>query len=118
MKYGQSLAFMIKEEDWLKKLVVGTCFTILLPLGVGVIALAGWGLGIAKRVIHHEEQKLPKWSNLGEILQDGLKALAVIFIWFFPAGLLLLVPVILQIFAQLFGKNNINPLVLNDTIAF
>jgi len=118
MKYGQAISFIIHEENWLNKLAIATGFAFLLPLGIGLVALTGWSVGIARRTIQHEEQKLPSWSMLGKILIDGLKGLGVILAWFLPALVLSLVPTTIDALSALEGNHMINFLPLNEKIIF
>jgi len=118
MKYGQALSFIIHEENWFKKLAIATGFAILMPLGIGLLALTGWSMGVARRAIQREEQKLPSWSMLGKILIDGLKGLGVILVWFLPALVLSLAPTTISALSALEGNHVINFLPLNNKIIF
>ena len=119
MKFGQSLSFMIQEENWVKKLLVATGFAVLSPLVIGEVILLGWIIGIARNVIHNKEQKLPSWAKMGEIVKDGFKGLGIILIWYLPCFVLLLIPAIPTILETFLDPSQIaqfffNPKIVNS----
>ncbi len=112
MKYGQALTFIINEKDWLKKMAIATAFSLLIPVCVGIFPLMGWSVGITRRIIQNADQKLPDWSNLGKILGDGIKGVAMVVVWFLPS--LILVLLAGNVPFHLAGSKNFLP--LNDEL--
>jgi len=90
MDYGLAFTYLPNSsKNWISKAAMGVVFALCIPiLGLGSIALAGWGIAIARHVIHGDEDVLPEWSELGPIIIDGLKFAVLLFIWFLPLWIL------------------------------
>ena len=54
---------------------------------IGWFAVLGWGLEITRRVISHEPEMLPEWSNFTEHLVRGLKGFVISFVFSLPGSL-------------------------------
>ncbi len=85
MEFGRAFSFAQQDPEWLKKVGIGALI-FLIPL-VGPITVLGWGLEITRRVISHEPELLPDWSNFTEHLVRGLKGFVVSFVFGLPGGL-------------------------------
>ena len=89
MDYGLAFTFIPNSsKDWISKALMGVVFALFIPLVVGGIALTGWSIAVARRVIRGEEDVLPEWSELGQIIIDGLKFIAIIILWNIPLWIL------------------------------
>jgi hypothetical protein len=101
MDYGQAFTYLPNSSDnWISKVAMGVVFALLtLFLGLGTIALVGWAIAIARRVIQGQEDVLPEWADLGQIIMDGLKAVALIIIWFIPLLIMIPVSIVIDNFA-------------------
>jgi hypothetical protein len=98
MEFGKAFSFAFEDPDWLKKLGIGALLMII-PF-IGWLVVAGWGIEITKRVIQHDPQPLPDWSDFGGYLVKGLQV--------FVIGLVYSLPIILVNICQqgvtLFGQ--------------
>ncbi len=90
MDYGSAFTYLPNtSKNWISKVAMGVVFTLLIPfLGIGGIALLGWSIAIARRVLRGEVDVLPEWSELVPIFIDGLKAVVVLFVWYLPFWIL------------------------------
>ena len=85
INYGEAFTFIPKGPNWISKALMGVVFALFLPLGgIGVIPLFGWSIAIARGVIHGRDDVLPEWSDLGQILIDGVKTAVIMFVWNLP----------------------------------
>lgn len=93
MDYGKAFTFIPdSSKEWLNKALMGVAFAVaVIFLGVGLIGLLGWAVGIARRVIRGEADPLPDWSELSIIIVDGLKLLVLVIVWTIPIWLLSLI---------------------------
>jgi hypothetical protein len=98
MEFGKAFSFAFEDKDWIKKLGIGALLMII-PF-IGWLVVAGWGIEITKRVIQHDPQPLPDWSDFGGYLVKGLQV--------FVIGLVYSLPIILVNICQqgvtLFGQ--------------
>jgi hypothetical protein len=98
MEFGKAFSFAFEDKDWIKKLGIGALLMII-PF-IGWLVVAGWGIEITKRVIQHDPQPLPDWSDFGGYLMKGLQV--------FVIGLVYSLPIILVNICQqgvtLFGQ--------------
>lgn len=82
MDFGLAFSYVFEDEDWIKKLVI-TAIIGIIPI-VGQIALLGWSLEVARRVIREDETPLPDWSDFGGLLTLGVKAFVIGFVFSLP----------------------------------
>lgn len=84
MDLERSIKFMFKDEDWLKKLLIGGIVNV-----VPIVNFAGLGYGVKTQanIIKGEETPLPEWSEFGDFFVKGLLV--------FVAGLVYYLPLIL-----------------------
>jgi len=98
MEFGKAFSFAFEDKDWIKKLGIGALLMII-PF-IGWLVVAGWGIEITKRVIQHDPQPLPDWSDFGGYLVKGLQV--------FVIGLVYSLPIVLVNICQqgvtLFGQ--------------
>lgn len=86
MEFGRAFSYIQEDSDWLKKVgIAGLIFMI--PL-LGPITVTGWGLELTRRVIRHEPEVLPDWTNFSDFIMLGLKAWAIGFVLNLPGVLI------------------------------
>ena len=74
---SRTLTFFFEDPDWVPKLLVGTLFALLTPLGIGSVFVAGYALALARRAMHQKSPLLPEWDDLSGIFVEGLKSLTI-----------------------------------------
>ena len=82
MDFGLAFSFPFQDPDWVKKLAIAAVIGVI-PL-IGQIAVLGWTIMLAKRVIAGEEHPMPDWEEAGEIFTAGLKAFVIGFVYALP----------------------------------
>ncbi len=82
MEFGKAFSFAFEDKDWMKKLGIGALLMII-PF-IGWLVVAGWGIEITKRVIQHDPQPLPDWSDFGGYLVKGLQVFVIGFVYSLP----------------------------------
>jgi hypothetical protein len=85
MEFGRAFSYTQQDPEWLKK--VGIAALICLIPIIGWITVLGWGLEITRRVISHEPETLPDWSNFTDHLVRGLKGFVITFVFSLPGSL-------------------------------
>ncbi len=69
--FGRCLSFFFQDPDWIKKILLGSVFSMLSIFIVGAFFLAGYLLRLIRRAARGEERPLPEWDDLGGIFVDG-----------------------------------------------
>lgn len=98
MDFGKAFMFMFEDEEWLKKLGIGTALGLLMLILIPTvilwvfpfIALLGYSLVTLRNVMNGVERPLPEWEDWGEFFGLGFKIFAATFIWALPIILLTL----------------------------
>jgi hypothetical protein len=89
MDFGLAFSFPFQDPDWVKKLAIAAVIGMI-PL-IGQVAVLGWTIMLAKRVIASEEHPMPDWEEAGEIFTAGLKAFVIGLVYSLPI-LVIMVP--------------------------
>ena len=76
--------FVPEDPDWIKKILVGGVFMLLSMFLVGAVFVAGYGVRLIRRAAAGEPRPLPEWEDLGGMFGDGLRALAIYFVYVLP----------------------------------
>ena len=83
---GYLFAFVFRDPRVMPKLLLGCLAFLFIPvLGLGLVALAGFGLGTTRGLLRGDEHPMPEWDDLGGILVDGLRV-AVLFLAYVAVG--------------------------------
>lgn len=98
MDFAQAFSFPLQDKEWIKKIAI-TALISLIPV-VGWIAVLGWSLEIARRVIRGESPVLPDWSNFGGLIGLGLKGFVVGLVFSIPSVVLSLPSSLMSAFAD------------------
>ena len=101
MDLEHSLKFILEDENWIKKVLIGA---VLMITGIGSLAVTGYLAEVARRSADNEEKLLPEWDDIGRYFMLGLKYMAIAFIWSLPVILLIVSISLLSIFA--FSQDN------------
>jgi hypothetical protein len=103
MDFQQALTFMFKDEDWIKKVLLGVLIS-LIPI-FGQLALVGYMLAIIQNVKNDEPRPLPDWSEVIQYFVEGLKSWVVSLVYSLPV-IVLSCPLMLIGFVPLFAGSN------------
>ena len=97
MDFGLAFSFPFQDQQWVKKLLI-TAVISLVPI-IGGIAVLGWSLEVARRVIRQHPEPLPDWSEFGALLGLGFKGFLIGIVLSIPAWVISLPTVALSAFA-------------------
>jgi hypothetical protein len=98
MDFGLSFTYMFKDEDWLKKLLLGVIFS-LIPI-VNLLTY-GYLVKLIENVRDGDQTPLPEWDDLGGYFMDGVKVFVGFLVYALPVIVLSLA---FAIFAGLFSN--------------
>jgi hypothetical protein len=107
MDIGKALGFVFKDEQWIKKVLIGALL-ILVPL-VGQFVVTGYLIAIIRNVKSGASRPMPDWSmdDMGKYLVDGLMLMVINLIYALPI-IVLSCPFVLMGFLPLFMGDNPN----------
>lgn len=103
MDFGQAFTFMFKDEEWIKKILLGILLSFV-PI-FGQFALMGYMLTIIHNVRNGEPRPLPDWSEVVQYFVEGLKLWVVNLVYSLPA-LVLACPLMLIGFLPMLAGDN------------
>ena len=88
---------------------LGGCLAVIgiLFFGLGLLALLGFSFQTAQRARRGEEHPMPEWTDLGRLLGDGLRVLAVVLGYLLPVLVVSVVVAILGFIPVLGGLANL-----------
>jgi len=98
MQFGNSFTYMFEEDDWVTKILLAIAIAFI-PF-VGTLAVSGWMVEIARRVIHDEDEKLPDWNGFVDYLIKGLLVVLISFVYMLPFIVVQICGISLALFAQ------------------
>lgn len=103
MDIGQAFTFMFKDDEWVKKVLLGILLSFV-PI-FGQFALVGYMIAIIRNVRNGNPQPLPDWSEVVQYFMDGLKLWVVNMVYSIPA-LVLSCPLMFIGFLPLLAGDN------------
>ncbi len=86
MDIGKAFSFVLDDENWIVKVLVGGVLS-LIPF-VGPILVYGYGLEVMENVIQGRSRPLPEWDDWGGKLVKGIMYLVISFVYALPIVLL------------------------------
>ncbi len=90
MDYGKAFTFAFEDEDWIKKIAIGSVLILVgMFTGILLIPVIGWTVEITRRVINGDPNELPDWSEFGQYFSDGFKLMVIAFVWALPMLLII-----------------------------
>lgn len=103
---GHLFGFAFRDPKALSKFMIGSLMVLLIPLlGLGLLALMGFGVRTARGALRGDEHPMAEWDDFGGLLFDGLKAIGVMFAYAIAAGFLGLLLVAIGIFWVAIGES-------------
>jgi hypothetical protein len=100
--FEEAVRAMFRDPDWLKKIALGTLFSILGVFIIGLIIVQGYLLAYGERVARAEPRPLPEWEDFGELLRKGLLGTIVVIGYTLPL-ILIIVALTLLMFPLTFA---------------
>ena len=82
MDIGLALTYVTKDQDWIKKVLIGGLL-ILIPI-VGAMIFYGYAVRIVRNVISGSPNPLPDWDDIGGDLSRGFFVFVGSLIWALP----------------------------------
>jgi hypothetical protein len=71
MDVGKAVGFVLEDEQWVNKLLLGAAVS-LVPF-FGGIAVTGYAIAVLRNVEAGKSEPLPPWDELGQHFLDGMK---------------------------------------------
>lgn len=97
--FGRAFRFVFDDPDWVKKVLMGSLFTLLGVFLIGGVFLAGYVERLIQRAARGEARPLPDWDDLGGLFSSGLRVLgaylAHLFVILLPLGAMMVVGMVL-----------------------
>ena len=114
---GRLFAFAFRDPKALSKFVIGSLMVVLIPLlGLGLLALLGFGVRTARGALRGDEHPMPDWDDFGGILVDGIKVFGVIAGYTLAAVVMGLALVAIGVFWALIGQSMGSPAVVATSV--
>jgi len=88
MEIGRSFTYIMEDQDWAKKVLLGGAIT-LIPI-VGPFFAMGYVIEVMRNVIAGQETPLPALDDFGGKLVEGLKMWVIAFVYALPLVLLMM----------------------------
>jgi hypothetical protein len=85
---ARGFRFVTEDPDWIKKVLIGGVFMLLVGLLVGAVFVAGYGLRLLRRTARGEPRPLPEWDDLGGLFSDGLRPVGIYFAYALPVAII------------------------------
>ena len=104
---SKAFAFPFQGPGWVARLFVGTVFTGLSFLLIGIPFLAGYLVQVTQRVMRREEPAMPAWGGLGQKFLLGLRFCVVYFLYLAPVLLLLIPLLVLGAASEVAGDSDL-----------
>lgn len=104
MEYMRAFTYVPEDPQWPTKW--GLAGAVTLVPGLGALVAAGYGLEIARRVIHDRPPVLPDWGDFADYARKGLGAAAIAVIYWLPLFLVILCVSVPTLLLSLAGRNN------------
>lgn len=80
----QPFGFVFQDPRWVTKILIGGLFYILCFVLIGVPFILGYCARLARNVASGNPQPLPEWDDIGGYFVEGLRLLAVGFMYVVP----------------------------------
>jgi hypothetical protein len=84
---ARGFRFVPEDPEWIKKVLIGGVFMLLAGVLIGAVFVAGYGVRLIRNVARGEPRPLPEWDDLGGMVGDGLRALALYLAYALPVML-------------------------------
>lgn len=82
MDIGRAFGFITEDEQWVTKILLGGLI-LLIPI-VGILALIGYMLEVARNVTQGRPLPLPAWNNFSDLLIKGFQGFVISLVYQLP----------------------------------
>lgn len=107
MDLGRSFTYMMEDERWLTKLLIGGLVGFFGSfIVVGPFILSGYMYRIARNVAAGSTRPLPEWEDWGGLLVDGFKGTIISLVYALPALILMFLSICLFFSGAVTGDEN------------
>ena len=89
--FGRSLSFFFQDPDWIRKILLGSLFSLLSIFLVGAFFVAGYMVRLIRRSARGETYPLPEWDDLGGIFVDGAMVIGAYLVYVLPVMFLYII---------------------------
>jgi hypothetical protein len=96
LNYEEAVRAMFRDPDWLKKIAIGSLFSILGIILIGSIIVQGYLLAYGERVARANPRPLPEWEDFGDLTRKGLLGFLVAIVYSLPIILVIFVLALLM----------------------
>lgn len=110
MDIGSAFAYMFQDEDWIKKLLIGTAIFLVATLLSGTVIglvlffpLTGYMLAIIRSVRDGHDLPLPEWDDFGDLFIKGAVAMVITVIYNMFTILIAFPIIVISIIIPVFG---------------
>jgi len=86
MDIGRAFGSITEDEKWVSKILIGGLF-LLIPI-VGLLALTGFMLEVARNVAQGNPRPIPEWDNFGDKIARGFYAMLISLVYSIPVSIL------------------------------
>jgi hypothetical protein len=114
MNIGTAFNYIVEDDDWIKKLAIGSLITLVAYFTSGilvglllVILYYGYWLQTLQNVRDGQPTPLPEWSNFGDLFSKGGKVFAIATIYNLPVVLFVCCAIALIVPAAILEDQNI-----------
>lgn len=89
--FGRAFTFTFEDPEWLKKVLIGGLFYLLVFLLIGLFFVFGYAARVARNVAAGVARPLPEWDDLGGFFGEGARLIGVTLIYYLPIVILAIV---------------------------
>jgi hypothetical protein len=90
MNFKKAIKFIFEDPAWASKVLTGAAIWLSagLTFSLSFMFVAGYGVEVTRRVIRHDPEPLPPWSDLGRLFKDGIYMYVFLLIYLLPVGII------------------------------
>ncbi len=101
MDFGRAFTYVTEDADWLKKVLLGGLWILLVVTGP---AAMGYFLEVIRKVAWRQETPLPEWSDFGDKWIKGFLFFIIAFIYSLPGTIIMLIGFVPVFMAAMTGS--------------
>jgi Protein of unknown function (DUF4013) len=118
LNYNEAFTFPFRDSRWVEKLLMGVLFTFLSIFILPIPVLYGYLIELLQKTSNNEPNPLPEWKDPGIKFLTGLKYFVVLFVYYIPLILVIILIISAGFLVILTGDKADIPLRSATLIAF